>query len=313
MAVVLIDDQDPTLVYGSGWTHYQAPSQHYNNTSSLSRSSGSTVALQFNGISIALYGSPGPNTTIAFTTVVDGGSSAQTNIPTPTTQLYRQLFFQSPPLSAGNHSFLLTNAIDGDWLWLDYFNITTDITTDLPGSTSSTVSAQVTSSTVSAQVTSSTVSAQVTSSTVSAQVTTTTLPQSTNQPQNNTSTQSSSNNTQSSSNFPPIAAIVGGTLGGIAVICVLVFGFLYLRRRRRRRHSPPFNIDHDVPSTLVEPFIRPSNLSVPDMWESRSRPVLPTPPSSATPSSSNKNVPIPTQSRLVLVDPPPIYEEIHLP
>ncbi|KAF8799096.1 hypothetical protein BYT27DRAFT_7202077 [Phlegmacium glaucopus] len=252
MAVLVIDDQDPALVYGSGWTHYQYPSAHYNDTSSLSRGQGSRVTLQFNGISIAVYGSPGPNTTVAFTTVVDSGSSALTNVPTPTAQQYRQLFFQSPHLSAGNHSFVLTNVDDDDWLWLDYFAITTD----LPGSTSSTVSAQVMI---------------------------TTSPQSTNPPQNNT---------QSSSNHPPIAAIVGEALGGIAVICVLVFCFLYLRRRR-----PSIIIDGDNPSTLAQPFIL--------------NPITLTPP---IPSSSNKNVR--THSRPVLVGPPPIYEEraqIHLP
>ncbi|KAF8815047.1 hypothetical protein BYT27DRAFT_7201145 [Phlegmacium glaucopus] len=248
MAVVVIDDQDPALVYGSGWTHYlRAGSSNYNGTSSLSRSQGSRVTLQFNGISIAVYGTSSPNNTVVFTTVVDGSSALLTNVPTPTTtDQYRQLFFQSPPLSPGNHSFLLTNIMQDDWLWLDYF----DITTDLPGSTSS--------------------------STVSAQVTTTTPPRSTNPPQNNT---------QSSSNHPQIAAIVGGTLGGIAMICVFVFGFLYLRRRRR-----PFSIDDDNPSTLGATSV-----------------TLTLPSPDTTPSSSNKNVHI--QSRPVLVEPPPIYEE----
>jgi len=147
---------------------------------------------------------------------MDGGISQRQNLATPTTEQYRQLFFQSPPLPPGNHFFQLTNVIQNDWLWLDYFDITTDL------SSSSTISAQATT-------------------TASTQATTTTSSQVTDQTQNNS---------QPSSNHPPIGAIVGGTLGGIAAICALVFCFLYLRRR----HRPPSFSSPGVFSHSLIPF-----------------------------------------------------------
>ncbi|KAF9051342.1 hypothetical protein BJ165DRAFT_878254 [Panaeolus papilionaceus] len=126
MNLTQIDNADARVVYGGGWSTYKNGDM-FNNTIALTRSVGSTATLMFTGNSIAVYGELGPYSPDipAITKYeIDDGDPITFAPPSPASDLPRLLFFQSRAYPYGTHKLVMTNMMDSDWIWLDYFEVT---------------------------------------------------------------------------------------------------------------------------------------------------------------------------------------------
>lgn len=205
------------------------------------------------GTSISVYGlvSPGGtgNTPSSFYSVDGQNSKTYTASPTSSTQS-QVLFYNSGTLPNGPHNLVLINLVELDYLWIDYFEITTSNDSPAAATTAAATappsSGQVTTSAPPVQTTK--VVTQILTSLVTESSTTklsvvTTVKSDVIQ----VSSASSTNNDASPSGIPvvdtgasnapennaPVGAIVGGIMGGLAVIILAMFLFVLLKRKRR--------------------------------------------------------------------------------
>jgi len=133
------------------------------------------------------------------------------------------MFFQSPPLSDGEHTLLVTNLGTGA-LWIDYIIYTPSApptSSSLPPSTLP-LSPTLTSSQI----------VSVTPSDKPVINSPTSEPSSTGDNSSGTGAPSQDNSNSKSS--IPAAAVAGGAIGALILIIALVFGMLYYRKRARR-------------------------------------------------------------------------------
>ncbi|KAF5321663.1 hypothetical protein D9619_000077 [Psilocybe cf. subviscida] len=129
---IVIDDTDPSIVWTGSWVPDMNPqSPAYNHTASGSKHGGDTALVTFTGTSITVYGTithgiSTSKTPLSTYTVDDSPMSGSSNPPRPTTNLYRQQFFESPTLPYGTHKLNVTVVTTTDTgLWLDYFVVAT--------------------------------------------------------------------------------------------------------------------------------------------------------------------------------------------
>ncbi|KAF9051344.1 hypothetical protein BJ165DRAFT_878481 [Panaeolus papilionaceus] len=127
--ITQIDNVDPRVVYGGVWTRH--PNQEaFNNTITLTRSIGNTATVMFTevaGNSIAVYGQLGrhpPDAPAITKYEIDDGDPVTFAPPSPASDLKRLLFFQSRAYPYGTHKLVMTNMVNLDWIWLDYFEVT---------------------------------------------------------------------------------------------------------------------------------------------------------------------------------------------
>jgi hypothetical protein len=62
-------------------------------------------------------------------------------------------------------------------------------------------------------------------------------------------------NRKSGSSSTPVGAIVGGVIGGVALIALIIGGFVYLRIRARKPEGDVFGEGMFVSEPKVEPFV----------------------------------------------------------
>ncbi|KAF9051338.1 hypothetical protein BJ165DRAFT_1340251 [Panaeolus papilionaceus] len=125
--VTRVDNVDPRIIYSGTWVTFPN-NDAYNNTISLARDIGTTATLNFLGNSVAAFGQLGPNPPNAPATTryqVDDGDPTTFAPASPSTDLHQLLFYQSPTLPYGSHKLVMTNVMDLDWIWFDYFEVTT--------------------------------------------------------------------------------------------------------------------------------------------------------------------------------------------
>ena len=130
--------------------------------------------------------------------IVDDGSPVTYTAPSNlTATLFSQTFFLQQSLSASEHTLVInvTRASGAAPFLLDYIGYI-----PLPNTTSSTSATSSSLTSTSAQ---------------------------------STSTPSTTTTSASSKSATPVGAIVGGTIGGVALIVITVLGILLLRSRRR--------------------------------------------------------------------------------
>ncbi|KAF5321673.1 hypothetical protein D9619_000078 [Psilocybe cf. subviscida] len=132
MSIVSIDNTDSSITWTGSWESDMNPqSPAYNHTASGSKRAGDTALVIFTGTSITVYGTITHGINISKTplsayTLNDDPTSGSFQSPHPTTNLYRQIFFESPTLPYGTHKLNVTDMTTTDTgLWLDYFVVTT--------------------------------------------------------------------------------------------------------------------------------------------------------------------------------------------
>jgi len=142
-----------------------------------------------------VYGTVGLDTPIS-SYALDGTTSvyAAERVERP---VYGQLFYNSPTLSDGEHTLLVTNMGSGA-LWIDYIVYAPSVSSSTLSSPSSILTSQ-------------------TSGTETLRPSTTSLP-----------------GLVGSRSPIPIPAVVGGAVGALVLIIGLIFGVLYYRRRAKR-------------------------------------------------------------------------------
>ncbi|CAA7267184.1 unnamed protein product [Cyclocybe aegerita] len=123
-----IDDRDPAIIYSKrsrDWGGFGGIYE-YNASSMLSMTAGSTATLTFEGYSVSVYGTIGADPIPARASyAIDTWYNATTGTPNVTGNVYQALFFQSPTLSPGNHTLVITNMVDGARYWLDFITVLT--------------------------------------------------------------------------------------------------------------------------------------------------------------------------------------------
>jgi hypothetical protein len=142
-AVQIIDDSDPIVSYSSGWQK-SGGSNEYNGTTTWANQPGSTTTVVFVGMSnfpfpflpqnqyithlgvqIAVVGTIGPRTA-GFVSPqsnysVDGSTPNVYSAVQDGSVHYSTRFYLSPTLTDGQHTLVVTNILDSDSFFIDYF------------------------------------------------------------------------------------------------------------------------------------------------------------------------------------------------
>ncbi|OBZ65991.1 hypothetical protein A0H81_14034 [Grifola frondosa] len=218
---LIVDDTDPRIAYSSGW-ELTASTGEYNFTKHGARSAGATAIFNFIGTgmevysaigSIDVYGQPVTEYT------VDGAVMGTYDAPVIAPGYYESkvMVFRSPLLSAADHKHVITN-VNGTYpceFWLDYILYTPSQSSMTSSSTTSMSSASDSSSSTNSCV------VQFRSLVFDRSPSTT------------------STIAVAIAKTPPAGAIVGGVIGGVAVIALVILAYLFLcNRGRRTRHIP---------------------------------------------------------------------------
>ncbi|RDB17743.1 hypothetical protein Hypma_001138 [Hypsizygus marmoreus] len=266
-AAVTIDDTDPRVSYSPDWQADIDTHDALNSTTHGAFQPGATAVLSFNGSAVDVYGMIAQNSeetdVVSRYTIDEVDLVTNNNASSTTDNLFRQLFFRSPPLDPGPHKLTVTY-VDGVSFWLDYFDVIPDSNPDFdvtlhpdpdPASTQTetTTATMVTTKLdpVAVAVTTvvsgagntvhatSTFTTTATRSTVSERV----IIKSTAQSPTLSPTIPSASSTMQGSPGPfpgsgisrrtPIGAIAGGAAAGVFVLVMVICCFWYMHRRRK--------------------------------------------------------------------------------
>ncbi|KAJ6530929.1 hypothetical protein DFH09DRAFT_1183698 [Mycena vulgaris] len=215
---LFLDDSDARVVYSGEW-NASSSEGFFQNTVHVSKSPSSTVSLTFEGNYFSLYGpitydEDGVGCTAS--AVIDGRKPVNMTISHP--KLARQTIansqlFTSGALQPGSHTIVIT-ALDDRPFSVDYFifEAQSNLATAATSSSSATIPLSATQSGQPA-ISSSGVIHRPTSA--------------------------------QSSRSPNVVAIVGGAVGGFALLALLLVGLLIWRQRRRRQ-----KFDRPAPRSL---------------------------------------------------------------
>lgn len=222
---VIVDDRDPRIVYSStGWFLLGGPLE-YDSTTHGARTAGATATFKFTGSSVAVYGTIsdiGIYQNPVSTYSIDGSSPfTYTGIATSQIQ-YRQQFFQSSKLVAGDHTLVITAILNNASLWIDYIEYIPAVgtpSTSPQGPTTTVISTTNPSSTTTVSTTTAGGSGP-TDQQVSAFGTP-------------TGSAAPAIASGASGSKAPTGAIVGGVVGAVILLLLIVVFLLFWRRRRR--------------------------------------------------------------------------------
>ncbi|KAJ7490755.1 hypothetical protein FB451DRAFT_1513693 [Mycena latifolia] len=199
---LFVDDSDPRVEYSPGW-NATGLNGNFKDTAHVSTAAGCSVSLTFEGSFVSINGpiafgksGEGFNASV----VIDGGSPSPITQQRPSNQpqlIFNNQLFTTSNLAPGNHTIIIT-ALDDHPLVIDYF-----LFGDLTNTSGTAATATSIPPTVS--------------------VIGTGIPDS--QPKTSISSQSSR-----SLDLP---AIIGGAVGGLALIVLLILGLLFWRQRAR--------------------------------------------------------------------------------
>lgn len=230
MSIVTVDDRDPSISYSTGQWGQAGSANEFDSTTTWTSLRGATAKLSFNGTSIGVYGTivqKGLLQDPVSSYTVDSNTPVVFNGKSQATTQYKQLFFQSPTLPAGMHTLTITNNVDGDQLFLDFFAV-------IPSNpSSSSASSSSTSSSSSSTSSLSTSTSEITTTTPA--VVTPTVPVTVTVIQSTAAVSSqTAKSVASTSNGGNSGAIVGGVVGGVVLLALLVVTFFFIRQKRRR-------------------------------------------------------------------------------
>ncbi|KAH8828588.1 hypothetical protein DL96DRAFT_1011456 [Flagelloscypha sp. PMI_526] len=255
----VVDQGDSRVQYAGSWTDLNSD-QVFKGGLKFGRKTGDNISFKFNGSAIAMYGKldplgaantegqiPTASTFVTYT--VDSITPIKASYPIPTSAVYGdQLFLFNNLASNQEHTF--TMKLENDQpIYVDYF-IVSPVGKELPSKSDLFKTAQ--------QNAISNGSGSGTS----------------------TSPTSSSSAGAGSSKFN-IGAIVGGVVGGLAIIALSVLFFLLHRRKRKARDDNQNSIAAPLPfSEIPQPFIQTQPSTIPTSLSRSTVKEMYTPPSS---------------------------------
>ncbi|GJE87524.1 hypothetical protein PsYK624_036070 [Phanerochaete sordida] len=241
----IVDDTDPSISYSSGWLRVTTDAE-YNDTKTGANAAGMTATFVFNGTEIEVYGSLGSWDVYGVpvsTYEIDGLPGTQTTytapLITPGTFSSHVLFYRSPPLSAAEHTLVITdtNGTAPSVYWLDYIIYAPSSGVALAATSSSQGSTSQTSSSTSSS--SLAASSSTTSSSSSSSGSPTSLP--------------------AKASTSHAGAIAGGVVGGVAFLAALVLLLFWFCYRKRPRGTPEDEVLYEAWPT--DRVARPSNVA----------------------------------------------------
>ena len=269
MSTIRIDDRSSSVTYsqpasGHHWTS-QGSSTSNANTLSLTRTRNAFASVTFTGAcrefvsalklsgpwlisfrlagsSIAVYGlisdSAVSDVAPASSYTIDGGTT-YTYTATQTSSVQSQvLFFKSDSLSNGQHTLVITNLAEGDFFWLDYFDVTPNTSVAPTTTTTTKDNGQDSTSIIIQTLTTTFADASTTRTAVSTSVSTSVVSHSfVNSVSSSTPTGQdhlAPTSTTQPEKKTPVGAIAGGIVGGIFLIIIVLSLLVCLKRRRKR-------------------------------------------------------------------------------
>src|ERR1700735_1451976 len=141
---IIVDDSDPRLKYTGDW-FLDGVHGEFDQTTHGSRTLGSQLTFTFNGAfheqnnrpsqalinlflisvgtSVAVFGTVGPTDSTGppkSSYTLDGAPPVTFIAPETTGIIKRVMYYQSPTLSYGEHSLVVTDAQDLTYFWIDY-------------------------------------------------------------------------------------------------------------------------------------------------------------------------------------------------
>ncbi|KAI0328195.1 hypothetical protein GY45DRAFT_1436334 [Cubamyces sp. BRFM 1775] len=215
---VYVDDDDYRIRFSNGWRVLRSISQAYDATMHpVANLEGATATFNFTGTAIAVYGAVGDVTDYGWPSssyAIDGKVYETYNFVTAAgysdvSQFrYQVPFFTVQDLPAGNHTLVITvlNGTSPNTYWLDYIRFFPfgNLTSSDPRSTTSAQGASINTSTPTAPT---------------------------------TTTAASVDNESSGSGSRSEGAVIGGAIGGGAILAIFLAAFatcFYMRRRKNR-------------------------------------------------------------------------------
>ncbi|KAI0758005.1 hypothetical protein C8Q74DRAFT_1360230 [Fomes fomentarius] len=243
----LVDDTNYVVQYAPGWIWDQFVLGEVDNTRHGAAITGLTASLGFTGIGIDVVGTLEPTETYGRPTTsysIDGKIVGNYTAPfTPSGgSILNVTFFSKRDLSSGNHQIVVTNVngTNPNTFWLDYFLVygpgASDVSTSGPSPT--TVTSGDPRNTASVDGTTGTSSAPV----------------NTNVPPGSVSTTSTSSSINT-------GAIVGGVIGGLAMLVLCGILVLLWRRRNPKVHQAIEPFAHTPVRSSLSPKGSSSNPS----------------------------------------------------
>lgn len=260
----VFDDQSPTLMrtYEGNWTHYTSKG-YENNTYSFTTTPGASFSLTFSGSQAYLYGivknnsDISGNSTIGLPTAeytIDGASSGH-QMPRRDSATNSTVYFWTPPLADGTHTIDVNVTVANSTNpYIIDYFLVLPPSGDASGDETTRTAPSVTSVIV-------------------------------------TTTSSTESN---GAHHIPIGPVVGGIVGGVAVIAILsILAFYFLSRRSRGRQAyyfeKPSSADPLAVEDRVEPFsIAPATPATPGSAPSSMGYSRPGPQSAYSEGSSNQ-------------------------
>jgi len=127
--VLVYDDRDNSISYTGIWVQGGGPAE-YRGTTSFVTNPGATASLTFVGSGVSVYGTVSPHGSLyppPCSYSIDGDSGTTLTATATNSTQYQLLFFQSPELTTGNHTLVITIIIEGvaqEAFFLDFFEVT---------------------------------------------------------------------------------------------------------------------------------------------------------------------------------------------
>ncbi|KAF8064350.1 hypothetical protein FPV67DRAFT_216773 [Lyophyllum atratum] len=270
---VIVDDRDARIAYSSGWFSSGGPNE-FDSTTHGSRAAGVKATFRFTGSSVAVYGTVADSGVYKdppiSTYSIDGSSSVTYSAVPGSKAQYKQRYFQSPDLSDGEHTLVITSTVANAYFWLDYLEfapaveappapapqdpVTTVVTTVKPETTNQPSNPTPNTTTTNPKPTTGR----------EAPTTTNSNPSNTaiqNGDASSTNLQLGASQTPTNSAAPAVASgskvpagAIAGAIAGAVIITVLVAVILLLLRRQRRRNAETA-LTQPVTPTGVTPFM----------------------------------------------------------
>ncbi|KAF8150202.1 hypothetical protein B0H34DRAFT_732997 [Crassisporium funariophilum] len=258
-SIIYVDSSDSQINFGSGWSGLRG-------IANATSTPGTRLTFDFTGVSVAWYGLvPGdfPIGSSSAQYSIDGQAPVSfllAGLPSQSAmEVYNQVFFQSPQLSPGQHSLVVTHQGDSgktplvlDYLVVQSSNVPT-VGGSPPGGQGSTTPGTTGSSTT---TTSGTLVNGAPTGTNTVPVDATSVATSGGSSGGTNPGASSSNSTSGGKTQVP--GIVGGIVGGLALLLIVAFLLYRWRSKRRQREiSSEKALPLDDPSHIISPFNDP--------------------------------------------------------
>ena len=267
---LVLDDRNPAVQYSEGWGE-AGVQEEFQGTTSWTETVGATARVTFTGRGISVVGTItilGVKESPVSSYIIDNDPSTRFRFVGAQVDRIQRLtpFYKIDNLEYGEHVLTITNESSEGTLYLDFFEVSGF---ENPGGSSSSSPSSTESSSPNPLPSNQSLEPGQSSNSPSPSAPSPSIPpisRSSLGPDRSQSSSSglalptsdlSGDNAQQSNSDggPPVGAIAGGVVGGIAVICIAILVFILCKRRERRRRDRELLDNYSGPQ--MQPAIQP--------------------------------------------------------